>query len=569
MKRIYLLFLSALLMVAGCKESFLDTENLTQKSSSNYPGTPAEADQAVTGAYSVLPGMGAMSNIVLLSELMSDDRFGGGGMNDRDPQAISYFRVVNMNETATTWSKYYQGIFRCNSLLGSLKLVSKWDSNAQRQQVFGETSFLRGYFYLDLARLYGQVPLVTDPLPANNPKASADALFGQIALDLKNAIDSLPATTLTPAWKANNLGRASKWAAEGLMARAFLFYTGYYQKTEIALPGGGKITKQQVVDWVDDCVAHSGASLVPDFRNIWPYSIKEATNYGYAKTNNLNWVGDGSSESIFDVVYTTLKTDNWGQNNFYNNTMCLFFGQRNPTAQLPFGHGWGFGPVNPNFYTKWDVNDIRRQGSVWKVDDATEGTDTYVWGSDMQWNETGLYGKKYIPVNINYNGSVVNYSVKLYSALNDIQLDNSQNLIILRLADVMLMGAELGSSKAQSYMDAIRTRAKLPSVPVTLANIQDERHHELAFEGIRYFDLLRWYGKGAGAVIKAAKTGAVIYNMSVKTTIDADRGGAYFNIDKRVTDTGGFLMIPDDQIQLSKGILIQNAGWTSSADMMF
>ncbi|MCE1199859.1 MAG: RagB/SusD family nutrient uptake outer membrane protein, partial [Marinilabiliales bacterium] len=405
MKKTYLLFIFSLLLMVGCKDSFLDTQNLTQKSSSNYPATPQEADQAVTGAYSVLPGMGAMSNIVMLSELMGDDRFGGGGMNDRDPQAISYFRVVNMNETATTWSKYYQGIFRCNALLSSLPLVTNWESAAQRQKTFGEASFLRGYFYFDLARLYGQVPIVTDPLPANNPKATPDELYAQIAQDLKYAIDSLPATPLTPSWKATNLGRTSKYAAEGIMARAFLFYTGYYKKSEMPLPKGGKITKQQVVSWVDDCIANSGASLVSDFRNLWPYSINEATNYGYALNNKLNWVGDGSSESIFEIAYTVLTTNNWGQNNFYNNTLDLFWGQRNPTAQLPFGHGWGFGPVNPNFYAKWDINDIRRQGSIWKVDDASEGTDGYVWGSDMQWNETGLYGKKYIPININYNGS--------------------------------------------------------------------------------------------------------------------------------------------------------------------
>lgn len=314
MKKTYLLFLIGLLFVAGCKESFLDTQNLTSKSSENFPGTPSEADQAITAAYSILPGIGAMSNIVVLSELMSDDRFGGGGMNDRDPQAISYFCVPNMNETATTWSKYYQGIFRCNTLLKSLNLVAKWDNAAQRQRVFGEASFLRAYFYFDMARLYGQVPLIIDPLPANNPKATPEELFGQIGLDLKNAIDSLPATPITSGWKATNLGRTSKWAAEGIMARVFLFYTGYYQKTEIALPGGGKITKDQVIAWVDDCIANSGTSLVPDFRNLWPYSIKDSTHYGYAKTNKLNWVGDGSSESIFDVAYTVLTSSNWGQN---------------------------------------------------------------------------------------------------------------------------------------------------------------------------------------------------------------------------------------------------------------
>jgi hypothetical protein len=504
---------------------------------------------------------------------MSDDHFGGGGANDRDPQAISLFRVANLNEHATMWSTYYQGIFRCNTLLSSLHLVTGWSSADQRKQVFGETSFLRGYFYFDLARLFGQVPLVTDPTPANLPKAAAKDIFAQIAQDLKNAIDSLPAVQITAGWKATNMGRATKWAAEGIMARAFLFYTGYYQATELPLPGGGSITKAQVVAWVDDCVANSGSSLVPDFRNLWPYAIKDSTHYGYAKANKLNWVGDANNlESIFEVNYVTLTSSSWGQNNYYNNTMDLFCGQRNPDAQLPFGHGWGFAPVNPSLYNNWDQTDLRRQGSIWKVDDATEGTDKYVWGSDAQWEETGFYGKKYIPININNNGSIQNWAVKWYGATNDIQLDNAQNLVLLRLADVMLMGAELGSANAQSYLDKIRVRAGYAagSAAPTLDNIKTERRHELAFEGGRYFDLLRWYGTEAGTQIKNGRSGAIIYNNGVKTTSDQDRYPAYLSdVPQRVKDTGGFLMIPDDQIQLSKGVLIQNPGWATTGEIMY
>ena len=65
------------------------------------------------------------------------------------------------------------------------------------------------------------------------------------------------------------------------MARVFLFYTGYYQQTKLPTPDGGSITKEQVIGWIDDLVDNSGRTLVPEFRNMWPYSIDEATNYGY------------------------------------------------------------------------------------------------------------------------------------------------------------------------------------------------------------------------------------------------------------------------------------------------
>lgn len=582
MKKLHSFLIIAILLIVGCKENFLDTENLVSKSSENFPGTPVEAQQALAGAYTILPPVIAgFPGIMFNAEAMSDDRFGGGGQNDRPPQAISYFRTTDVNLMAPEWSQYYQGIFRINSLLKSINLP-KWESAQQRQQVKGEAHFLRAFFYFDLARQFSSpevvdghqltVPLVLSPSPVNNPRAPEDSLYAHIAYDLKLAIDSLPDTPLTPAWKNTNLGRASKWAAEGLMARIFLFYTGYYQKTDLPLPGGGSITKAQVISWVDDLVDRSGAALLKDPRNMWPYTI-DSTTYGYVKENHLKWVGEeNNTESIFEVVYTGLISSVWNEQTHYANSFNLNSGIRNPEAQVPFGHGWGFLPVNPKLYDQWPNADIRKKGSIWNVDDPSEGiADQFMKGADMQWQETNFIGKKYIPINVVNNGVKENYSRRLYPGMPDnFMLNNTQNIIILRLADVMLMGAELGSGRAQQYMDAIRTRAGLPSVAPTLENIQQERRYELAFEGIRYFDLLRWYGKEAGVQIKQNETGAAIFNIGVRTTINQDRGANYFEtIDQRVRDTGGFLMIPQDQIDLSKGVLKQNPGWVNAGDYMF
>jgi len=120
MNKIFLL-IATILLFAGCKQSFLDTQNLTQKSSDNFPGSYVEADQAVTGIYAILPtGFSGLASPLLISEILSDDRFGGGGQNDRDPQAIEFFRVKVPNEFATTWASCYKGIFRANTLIASI-----------------------------------------------------------------------------------------------------------------------------------------------------------------------------------------------------------------------------------------------------------------------------------------------------------------------------------------------------------------------------------------------------------------------------------------------------------------
>ncbi|MCX6329852.1 MAG: RagB/SusD family nutrient uptake outer membrane protein [Bacteroidia bacterium] len=571
MKKI-LIFLAALLLVAGCSESFLDTKDLTRKTTENFPATPSEANQALTGVYNIMYSTGGIDNIMLISDIMSDDRLGGGGQNDRDPQAMEYFLVKIPNEYANPWAQPYKGIFRANSLLSSLDKVEWGTETAEKSRIFGEVSFLRAYYYFDLARMFGPVPLVTAPTPANNPKATPAALYGQIALDLKNAINALPDDPITTAWRATNMGRVTKWAAEGYMARVFLFYTGYYEQTELPVADGTTITKDDVIAWVDDLVANSGRSLVPDFRNLWPYAINEATNYGYALTNGLNWVGDqGNTETIFEIAYVGLNSDVWGTNSYYNNTVNLFCGHRDPTYRRPFGHGWGFGPVNPVFVSSWSSLDLRKKGSIWDQNDATEGTDTYLFAADMQWHETYLYEKKYIPVNIDFGGNIVNYSVKLYGAQNDMMLNNTQSLVLLRLADVLLMGAELGSSNAQAYFDLVTNRANSVNMGLapTLDRIQNERRWELAFEGLRYFDLLRWYRGGAGAIIQTNESGADIRNNGVATTINVSDNGVFANIDARVTATGGFLMIPDDQIKLSNGVLVQNAGWTNANEYQY
>ncbi len=123
-----------------------------------------------------------------------------------------------------------------------------------------------------------------------------------------------------------------------------------------------------------------------------------------------------------------------------------------------------------------------------------------------------------------------------------------QDEILLRFADVLLMGAELGSSNAQSYLDRVRARVNLPSVPVTLENIKNERRHELAFEAVRYFDLLRWHD-----IEKAVSdmNGITVKNLGVDEKYDVEYNA----------ESGGFLPIPEIEVRKSNGVIKQNPGW--------
>ena len=344
------------------------------------------------------------------------------------------------------------------------------------------------------------------------------------------------------------------------MARAFLFYTGFYEKETMPLADGGSITKQQVTDWVDDCIANSGHGLVEDFRNLWPYAYANSPEgdytYPYAVDNGLEWVGDGNKETVFAVKYSVYGEHN--ANLSYSNQMVLYMAMRMQEDPLlmPWGEGWGGCPANPQLFESYADGDVRKKGTIIDITDPVEGQVSnpdpavgYTWGKWEAQQETGFWQKKYHPIKVyDSEGSLSHmYNVILGTNLG-YQLANMQDEIIIRFSDVLLMGAELGGAKAQEYYDRVRTRAGLDTRTATLENIKEERRHELAFEGIRHFDLMRWHdmeeahGKVKDIPIKNTGNDAV-YNSTYRP------------------ENRGLLPIPEREIALSNGTLEQNPGW--------
>jgi hypothetical protein len=403
--------------------------------------------------------------------------------------------------------------------------------------------------------MFGEVPLVLSTEVTNIPKNPADETYAQIAEDLKNAISLMPSTP----YNTVASGHATKWAAEALMARVFLFYTGYYKKADLPLASGGAVSKAQVIQWLDDCIKNSGHDLASDFRNLWPYSNEfTKADYKYAKDNNLNYEGEGNKEAVFAVKFGTLA--DWGDSYMlgYTNQYNLHFGLRSNNGlagTFPFGQGWGAGPVNTNLWNEWrqaEPNDIRRTGSIINV--ATD-VESYIFGADNQMEETGFWQKKYIAITAydpETKGLLPSYAILANAAQADMQLGHTQDLVLIRFADVLLMHSEL--SETATNLNRVRARVKLPAISYSLAALKKERRWELAFEGLRYFDLMRWQDAGSAL---ANQEGVDIKNKGIDTKMRGFGGGYKARFDA----TGGFWPIPSSQIALSEGVLIQNKGW--------
>jgi hypothetical protein len=571
MKHILFILSFTALLFSSC-EDFLDSENLTKKSSENFPLTAADADLLLTGAYVKLADIEPLLLLFYLSEIMSDNCLGGGDRIDTDCKNFNTFHISNLNRCRNAWKQHYTGIFRANSVIEGIENVV-WENNEtgqnEKKRVTGEGHFLRAYYYFDLVRLFENVPLQLTTLGGNPPQASPDATYAQIASDLKIAIENLPADKVSDPVS----GRASKWAAEGYMAKVFLFYTGYYGKEALPLPDESQITKQQVIDWLVDCIENSGHDLAPDFRSLWPYSYrnseKKNTIYNYLTVNNIpEWVGDGNIESVFAIKHTSLDPG-WDGLNYKTNQVALYYGLRMPAgnessyaqATFPFGRGWGQATVNSKLWDDWDDRDLRKKGSILNVLDPDEdillqsnsGEAVYQYGAGGQTEETGYWNKKYIPINAGnrWAGIFENYSHQLYApVIQDYQRDNLQDLVIMRFADILLMAAELGAPKAKVYLNRVHQRG-IPGeeIEVNLENIMNERRFELAFEGVRYYDLLRWHHED---LITANQTDIPVWNEGVP--------GETVSVVFR-PETRGFLPIPEAEIDLSGGVLKPNPGW--------
>ncbi|MBE6266156.1 MAG: RagB/SusD family nutrient uptake outer membrane protein [Prevotella ruminicola] len=553
--------LFCVMLFAAC-DDFLDTDNLTMKDTSNFPLNETDAYQMVNGIYAVMNRNLAdpEEDPFFIFDIASDDRLGGGSQSNIGAQGVDRLMNAYVDWMKPLWQQRYAGINRANNALESIDNVTNWTSETTKKQYLCEIYFLRAWYYFNLAQVFNGVPLVLSTVPQNLPRSTADEVYAQIASDLKNAIEIGPSTKYPDFGE----GRVSKWAAEGMMARVWLFYTGFYQKSELPLAEGGSVSKSQVVTWLEDCIQNSGFGLVSDQRNLWPYTNPyTAKDYLYDQENNLNWETDENKESMFAVKMSN-KAGWSADDHLRHNRIVEFYGLRKTNeSAFPFSvQGYSNGPVCEKLWTDWAADpdyagDYRRVGSI--CDRAVE-IPNYPGDKAKEVENTNLLAKKYIgceAYNEDHSGRYLSYAY-YYGSENNRQSGLTQSLVWLRFADVLLMHAELSDGKViyngKNGVNAVRQRAGLGDIPYSLTNLKKERRYELCFEALRWNDLRRW-----GDVAEKVKNqvGNKILNQGI--------AGEYaFTNDfmQRYKDTGGgFFKIPEDQVTLSEGVLEQNPGW--------
>jgi len=515
------------LIFTACSEDFLEKQPYDKVTSGTFYRTKQDIQQAVTAVYDILQ-RDSWNAPNLIAEAMSDNCSGGGGIVDGFGQNMfDQFYCLEPDLVDPNWQIGYLGIYRANLVIENIGNVT-WASGEDElaAQYTAEVRFLRAYFYFNLAKIFGHIPLVTkvlSPEEAYIPQASPEDVYTYIVEDLVYAIENLPATPPGPGADA---GRATKWAAEAMLARVWLFYTGYYKKSDIA----GIVTKSQITAYLDDIIANGGFALLPDYSDLWELT----ENNEYNKDN---------IEILFAIKYTYLGHSDWNIND--GNRWQVMVGPRNKTY-VPYAHGWGIFPVNPSIYYAYDTADTRRDANIVNWEEFL-GPGVYDVSDQRQY--TGFGWKKYC-ARANSESQTVTEGYG-----GNFMIDNFQDLTILRYADVLLMAAELhlGDGKDVEYFNMVRNRAFQDNAhektSLTIQDIMEERRFEFALEGLRYYDLLRQGLDVAKAAIDA-------------NSFQLDEFPVSFPSDKGFD---GFLKIPQTQVDLSNNTLKQSDYWESAA----
>src|SRR4030042_2821069 len=528
-----LIFYIPVLFLRTCSDDFLDETPMTGKVNKNFYSSAQDIYEALVGCYKILQKE-EYGSFWHISETASDNCFLGTGGSEGKIGGDDWVDYNIDNLCYDLWKKDYAGIFRCNSLIVNTE-GKTWENETLINRYLGEAHFLRAYYYFELVRVFGNIPLFDKPeVKKYRPQADPEEVYQFIANDLKFAIENIPGVNYASI-PVSEHGRITKWAAESMMARVFLYYTGYYTKPDLA----GVIDKATVTGYINDVIDNSGHDLVDDFRTLWGYALNETYLAKLTGDDTKSYAGGGNEEIVFSIKCS--QTGIHGKND--GSHWIVYNGFRS-YAKDPVASGWGFAPVNPKIWDAFRDDDLRKRGSILALKDENVGY------TGLDQNElTDYWQLKYFPVAVDDEDRL--------SALDlNWQFGQPYDFFIIRFADVLLMGAELNldtdAAKAQTCLDRVRDRAfggAAPAVTVSKTDIMKERQLELAFEAIRYWDLLR---QG----LDVAKAEIDIRDFPVKT------GGAEVlkTIDFPLI-TKGLFQIPKDEISLSENTLVQNEGW--------
>lgn len=556
-KLLYTLVFFLIIVFNSCTDSFLDSAQYGSIDEEGYYNTKDAAFKAVTNCYATfIPAGdwdGYLNRIEIGSNITDDADAGGSNANDRiDTKNLATGRPKTSNvELLYTWSRSFTGISRCNSTIEGISkatsLISA-DGNLVSDEIksryISEVKFLRAWFYFDLVSTFGSVPLITEtPVSTQLPaKASIEDLRAQIIKDIDECIadPNIPTNV-----SSSEFGRISKYVANAFKARACLFFAGLEEQ--------GKIKGDAATDYT---LALNAAKMVYDshvFSLVADYQNLFRGDY---------FVGTHASELYQECVFTVLRKAEPGYSAYGISyvTTIMYAG----SGEVG---GWGGNCPTIDLSESFDSRDPRKLFSVINAGDIFPNVD----GKLITHKYTGYDN---IHKQQSRKAFVPDKFRKGYS-LGDIRTDWQPYYI--RYADVILMYAEAllktrgDNQKIASLINEVRYRAFVTTskkddeatfrafdatlIPIDdsyfkanlavkanddlLKAIKNERRWELSQEGYRFLDLLRWGDY-----------------VSVMNAYNAKQ--PYANKGQLVTDKSWPFPIPQTEIDIANGVLVQN-----------
>ncbi len=515
-----LTFLTLFLVVMGCSEDLVTEYPQGTLFSSEYFNNAQELEQSLISTYDVLghqKGIDlAWAPPLIISEALSDDAVAGG----QDPgdgallDEFNTFRFSTTNQMVhSLWKKNYFGIGRANFTIEKAQNLLKGDDASTIQTYVAEAKFLRAYFYFELVKFFENVPLITSLPPtikaaAALPQAKPLDVYNQIATDLVAAISNLPET--------RGSARASKWAAQALLARVYLFYDGFYSGSLDA--EGVTVDGAYVLTQLEDLILNSGHDLINNYDSI------------FTKENEFG------VESIFEIAYEPFPINgDWGAEHYIEGNLAAQMMGPRVSGSKKYYRGWAFGIMTQKLFREMQ-GDPRLDATI-----LTQATILSESGTSLNtgsYQHTGYYNNKYTTrlIDLGDQGGTA-------------ELHNTINQRVIRFSDVLLMAAELGQNA--THLNRVRARVGLGEVAYSEDALFNERRMELAGEGLRYFDLMR---RGASF-------------MQNELNVSNDIGPEYTGTPESIYDVdfssapSPFLPIPQVEIDLSGKTLIQNKGY--------
>ncbi|HAH34053.1 MAG TPA: RagB/SusD family nutrient uptake outer membrane protein [Flavobacteriaceae bacterium] len=438
-------------LLLSCSDDFVNV-NSQDENSENFFNTEEDYQNALIGAYDLLQS--SYLN-VMLGEIASDNTLAGGESATDVPgiQEIDDMIHTPINDQLRDiWNWMYGGVNRANYIL---EFKDKIDF-PNKPNVLGQATFLRAYYYFELVKFFGDVPLAVDQRLLFGDQNTIDRtpaaqVYAQIELDLIYAAENLPPNQ-------TQTGRVTKGAAQALLGRVYLYQNKFAQAAPV----------------LDDVINSGVYDLVADYSTLF-------------ENDNENNI-----ESVFEIQYTDLEGAGFGCLQCSEGNVAIGFnGPRNFNGPL-FESGFSFNVPTQEVFDAFDQDDARREFAILDIVAFAQANTDFNDGAGVSFTEgfehTGYFNRKYIPRVGDTN-------------IGDQNLTNPNNYRAIRFADVLLMGAEAhnqgdgNDELARQYLNRVRERTTLEDVNASgsalTQAIYNERRLELVGEGHHFFDLVR------------------------------------------------------------------------------